>query len=128
MGDTLSITIRFGTMSIPLNIPREQEYAYRQAEKLIKEKYGFYTSKYPGQSENIYLIMTMVDMAVQAKQNELALDVTPVAERLAPLLVALTHLLLQFGLLAEELVLHFEQLLLLDDFRFLLGGLLGFPR
>ena len=45
MGDTLSITIRFGTMSIPLNIPREQEYAYRQAEKLIKEKYGFYTSK-----------------------------------------------------------------------------------
>ena len=62
MGDTLSITIRFGTMSIPLNIPREQEYAYRQAEKLIKEKYGFYTSKYPGQSENIYLIMTMVDM------------------------------------------------------------------
>lgn len=86
MGDTLSITIRFGTMSIPLNIPREQEYAYRQAEKLIKEKYGFYTSKYPGQSENIYLIMTMVDMAVQAKQNELALDVTPVDERLAPLI------------------------------------------
>ena len=73
-------------MSIPLNIPREQEYAYRQAEKLIKEKYGFYTSKYPGQSENIYLIMTMVDMAVQAKQNELALDVTHVAERLAPLI------------------------------------------
>ena len=36
MGDTLSITIRFGTMSIPLNSPREQEYAYRQAEKLIK--------------------------------------------------------------------------------------------
>ena len=86
MGDTLSITIRFGTMSIPLNIPREQEYAYRQAEKLIKEKYGFYTSKYPGQSENIYLIMTMEDMPVQAKQNELALVVTPVAERLAPLI------------------------------------------
>ena len=86
MGDTLSITIRFGTMSIPLNIPREQEYAYRQAEKLIKEKYGFYTSKYPGQSENIYVIMTMVDMAVQAEQKELDLDVTPVAERLAPLI------------------------------------------
>ena len=28
-------------MSIPLNIPREQEYAYRQAEKLIKEKKRF---------------------------------------------------------------------------------------
>ena len=40
-------------MSIPLNIPREQEYAYRQAEKLIKERYGFYTSKYPGQRENM---------------------------------------------------------------------------
>ena len=73
-------------MSIPLNIPREQEYAYRQAEKLIKEKYGFYTSKYPAQRENIYLIMTMVDMAVQAKQTELALDVTPVAGRLGPLM------------------------------------------
>ena len=90
MGDTLSITIRFGTMSIPLNIPREQEYAYRQAEKLIKEKYGFYTSKYPGQSENIYLIMTMVDMAVQAKQNELALDVTPVAPLIGELESALS--------------------------------------
>lgn len=84
--DTLSITIHFGTMSIPLCIPREQEYAYRQAEKLIKERYGFYTSKYPGQTENIYLVMTMVDMAVQAKQKELALDIAPVAERLQPLI------------------------------------------
>ena len=84
--DTLSITIHFGTMSIPLNIPREQEYAYRQAEKLIKERYGFYTSKYPGQSENMYLIMTMVDMAVQAKQKELALDTAPIAARLMPLI------------------------------------------
>ena len=73
-------------MSIPLNIPREQEYAYRQAEKLIKERYGFYTSKYPGQSENMYLIMTMVDMAVQAEQKELALDTAPIAERLKPLI------------------------------------------
>lgn len=73
-------------MCIPLRIPREQEYAYRQAEKLIKERYSFYTSKYPGQTENIYLVMTMVDMAVQAKQKELALDITPVAERLRPLI------------------------------------------
>ena len=45
-------------MSIPLNIPRDQEYAYRQAEKLIKERYGFYTSKYPGQSENMQAMFT----------------------------------------------------------------------
>ncbi|MGM9621507.1 MAG: cell division protein ZapA [Bacteroidaceae bacterium] len=83
--DTLSITIHFGTMSIPLNIPREQEYAYRQAEKLIKERYGFYTTKYPGQSESLYMIMTMVDLAVQAMQKELALDITPVMQRLTPL-------------------------------------------
>lgn len=84
--DTLSITIHFGTMSIPLTIPREQEYAYRRAEKLIKERYGFYTTKYPGQTENLYMIMTMVDMAVQAMQKELALDITPVVQRLTPLI------------------------------------------
>lgn len=83
---TLSITLHFGTMSIPMTIPREQEYAYRQAEILIKERYNFYTSKYPGQNMQIYLIMTMVDMAVQAKQKEISLDLTPIKERLAPLL------------------------------------------
>jgi len=40
------------------------------------------------------------------------------------LLVALPHLFLQFGFLAQELVLYLEQFLLLDYLRFLLGRFL----
>ena len=38
--DTLSITLRFGIWTLPIVIRREDEYAYRQAEVLIKERYN----------------------------------------------------------------------------------------
>ena len=46
--DTLSITLRFGSWTLPMTVRREEEYVYRQAEKLIKERFNFYTSSYPG--------------------------------------------------------------------------------
>ena len=58
MDDTLSITLRFGSWTLPMTIKRDEEYIYRQAEKLIKERFSFYTSSYPGQKTEMYLVMT----------------------------------------------------------------------
>lgn len=87
--DTLAINLRFGTWTLPMTIRREEEYAYRQAEKLIKERYNFYTSNYHGQSTEMYLIMTLLDVAVQFKQHEVSTDETPIISRIGTLLTEL---------------------------------------
>lgn len=86
MEDTLSITLRFGTWTLPMTVKREEEYIYRQAEKLIKERYSFYTSSYPGQNKEMYLVMTILDIAVQSKRQETEGNAEPILERLRPLL------------------------------------------
>ena len=78
MDDTLSITLRFGSWTLPMTIKRDEEYIYRQAEKLIKERFNFYTSSYPGQSSEMYLLMTILDIAVQSKRQESTNDAEPV--------------------------------------------------
>ncbi|MCF0196591.1 MAG: cell division protein ZapA [Bacteroidaceae bacterium] len=84
--DTLSITLQFGTWKLPMSIHPEDEYAYRQAEKLIKERYNFYTSNYHGQSAEMYLVMTLIDVAVLYKKREAAMDDSPGVERMRALL------------------------------------------
>ena len=84
--DTLSITLRFGVWTLPMQIRREDEYAYRQAEKLMKERYNFYTSNYKNQSTEMYLVMTLLDIAVKVKQQEVSMDPEPLLRRLEPLL------------------------------------------
>lgn len=82
----MSITLRFGSWTLPMTIKRDEEYIYRQAEKLIKERFSFYTSSYPGQNTEMYLVMTILDIAVQSKRQETANDAEPVLQHLRPLL------------------------------------------
>ncbi len=93
--DTLSITLKFGTWTLPMTISRNDEYIYRQAEKLIKERYNFYTSNYPGQNTEMYLVMTVLDVAVLFKKQEDSMDTSPIKDRMVPLLeeleLALVH-------------------------------------
>ena len=86
MDDTLSITLRFGSWTLPMTIKRDEEYVYRQAEKLIKERFSFYTSSYPGQNTEMYLVMTILDIAVQSKRQETTNNAEPVLQALKPLL------------------------------------------
>ena len=86
MDDTLSITLRVGSWTLPMTIKRDEEYVYRQAEKLIKERFNFYTSSYPGQSSEMYLLMTILDIAVQSKRQETVNDSEPILQALRPLL------------------------------------------
>ena len=87
--DTLSITLRFGSWTLPMTVRREEEYVYRQAEKHIKERFNFYTNSYPGQSTEMYLVMTILDIAVKVKQQETSMDIEPITNRLKPLLAEL---------------------------------------
>ena len=86
MNDTLSITLRFGSWTLPMTVRRDEEIFYRQAEKLIKERFGFYTSSYPGQSSEMYLVMTVLDIALQSKRQEAEGNAEPVLQLLRPLL------------------------------------------
>lgn len=87
--DTLSITLHFGSWTLPMTVRRDEEYVYRQAEKLIKERFNFYTNSYPGQKMEMYLVMTILDIAVKFKQQETSMDTEPITSRLEPLLAEL---------------------------------------
>ena len=69
-----------------MTIKRDEEYVYRQAEKLIKERFSFYTSSYPGQNTEMYLVMTILDIAVMSKRQETTHDAKPIIDVLRPLL------------------------------------------
>lgn len=86
MDDTLSITLHFGSWTLPMTIKRDEEYVYRQAEKLIKERFNFYTNSYPGQNTEMYLVMTILDIAVQSKRQEAEGDADPILQMICPLL------------------------------------------
>lgn len=86
ISDTLSINLRFGTWTLPITVKREDEIFYRDAEKLIKERYNFYTNSYKNQSTELYLVMTLVDVAVRLQRQRGAMDTQPIADRLTPLL------------------------------------------
>ena len=86
LSDTLSINLRFGTWTLPITIPRSEEIFYREAERLIKERYNFYTSSYKNQSTELYLVMTLVDVAVKLQKQQDAMDAQPLISRLEPML------------------------------------------
>ncbi len=65
MDDQQNITIRFGSCDIPMTVRRKDEHLYRKAEELMKKRYAFYTDTYKGQNKERYLILTMLDIAVQ---------------------------------------------------------------
>lgn len=69
-----------------MNVLRSDEHFYRNAERLIKERYTFYTSNYKSQSTEMYLVMTLLDVAVRLERTREMGDTTPLLERLKPLL------------------------------------------
>ncbi len=91
--DTLSINLKFGSWTLPMTIHRQDEEIYRLAEKLIRDRYNFYTGNYPNQSKEMYLVMTILDIAVRLKQQDHATDSKPIIDRLSPLLVELESVL-----------------------------------
>ncbi len=84
--DTLHITLKIGTRQFPMNVVRAEEFFYREAEKLINERYRYYADHYPAQENEIYLMMALLDIAVKYKRLESSADSTPVVTALEGLL------------------------------------------
>ena len=72
--ENLPITLRIGSQNYRYNIPRDMEEAYRKAESLINEKAGQYMQHYPNQSDEQYLVLTLLDIALKNVQERMAND------------------------------------------------------
>lgn len=86
MEDKQKITIRFGSWDLQMTVLRKDEHLYREAEKLMKERYAFYTRNYKGLATERYMVMCMLDIAVRL---QLALENNnneELVEKLTPLL------------------------------------------
>lgn len=69
MDEKQKITIRFGSWDLPMTVQRKDEHIYREAEKLMKERYAFYTSNYKGLATERYMVMCMLDIAVRLQHT-----------------------------------------------------------
>lgn len=66
----LSITLKFGSRVLSMKVERSEEYLYREAEKLINERFSYYANKYPNQGRELYLLMASLDIAVDLKRMQ----------------------------------------------------------
>ena len=86
LNDPLPITLKFGSSKLPMVVERADEIIYRDAERLINSRFSYYTSKYPTQSREMWLLMTALDIAVRLKRAEAEGDSAPMREALGNLL------------------------------------------
>ncbi len=84
--DRLNITLKIGTRQFPMTVARDDEYAYREAEKHINERLQYYADKYPAQNDDVYLMMALLDIAVRLKQTEMKHDSSQMTDALQSML------------------------------------------
>lgn len=82
MEERLTITLFVGTREYKYPIPRQHEEAYRGAAALINEKLAKYTEKYPGKTDQDYIMATMFDVAVRLVRGQIEQDATEVFKSL----------------------------------------------
>ncbi len=70
MGEMIHITLKLGVRQFQLDVRRSDEWHYREAEKLINQRFRFYADRHPGQTSETYLLMTLLEVAVALKQSE----------------------------------------------------------
>lgn len=84
--DNLSITLKLGTRVLPMTIRRSDEIFYREAEKLINNRFNYYASRYPNQGNELYLTMMALDVAVRLMRMEQESNPQPMVDALGSLL------------------------------------------
>ena len=86
MEDKQKITIRFGSWDLPMTVNRKDEHLYRDTEKLMKERYAFYTNSYKGLATERYMVMCMLDIAVRLQHAIESNNDSSLIDKLKPLL------------------------------------------
>lgn len=85
MDDKLVIRLIIGHQEHAITVPRSQEERFRKASKLINEKLGKYEQRYANQSQEKYMSIVLLDLAVALLQNENKQDTRPILDLLEQL-------------------------------------------
>ncbi len=91
--DKLSITLKFGNRILPMVVARDDEYIYREAEKLINRRFNYYAAQYPNQGNDMYMLMMALDVAVRLKRMEAETDPAPVEDALKAMIAELEQVI-----------------------------------
>ena len=86
MEEKQKITIRFGSWDLNMTVPRKDEHLYREAEKLMKDRFSFYTNSYKGLATERYMVMCMLDIAFRLQQTLEMCEQSDIKQKLTPLI------------------------------------------
>lgn len=93
ISDTFQITLKLSGQNFPITIQRDEELFYRDAEKLINQRYNFYVNRFRGQSMTTYLLMTILDIAVTLQKQEANGNIQPIMATLNGLINEVNNVL-----------------------------------
>lgn len=93
MSEDFSITLRIGRQSMSITIDRENEEAYRAAEKLINQRYNNFATLYPNQGNETYLSMAALSIAMMLKSYENRNDTQPFSDSMKRMLTTINETL-----------------------------------
>ena len=93
ISDTFQITLKLGGQNFSMTIKRDEELYYRDAEKLINQRYNYYANHFPGQAVTTYLLMTVLDIAVRLQKEAANGNIQPVMSTLTGLVSEINNAL-----------------------------------
>ena len=93
ISDTFQITLKLGGQNFSMTIKRDEELFYRDAEKLINQRYNYYANHFPGQAVTTYLLMTVLDIAVRLQKEAANGNIQPVMSTLTGLVSEINNAL-----------------------------------
>ena len=82
---TQRITLHIGPISFALQIQREHEHLYREAQKLVNATYKQYSDTYPNRSVEELWVLTALRIALNYRQLIENADIDPVLVHLQEL-------------------------------------------
>lgn len=86
VSDTLKITLKLCGHNFSIDAKRDEEIYYRDAEKLINKQFSHYVNSYTGQSNVVYLLMTLIDIAVRFEKCRASGNLEPIMGQLNSLI------------------------------------------
>ncbi len=77
ISEKFQIQLRIDNKSYPVNVRRDEEEIYREAERRINDKLNVYKSKFQNLEKEQYLYMALLDLSVRLVQSERRNDTEP---------------------------------------------------
>ena len=84
--DKIKITLTIDKVRFPLHIRKEEEEFYRNAATLINDTLNKYRASYTGQSDEKYMAMALLDIALENQKLNVKSNMAPVKALLTELM------------------------------------------